>query len=232
MSSSNDWKRIKEEKLSQPLEERRKHYACGDKFVRFEEVKTWKETSLGSNPDAGNYSVNHAFNDKISLFVGDITRLEIDAIVNAANKQLAGGGGVDGAIHRAAGRDLLQAECRSIGGCETGHAVMTGGYNLPARYIIHTVGPVGEKPGLLERCYRNSLELAVEHGLRSIAFPCISTGIYGYPNDRAAHVAISAVRKFLELNPNALDRVIFCLFLEVDVKLYNNLLNVYFPPVK
>ena len=187
---------------------------------------------MGSNPDAGNYSVNHELNDKISVFVGDITCLEIDAIVNAANKQLAGGGGVDGAIHSAAGRSLLQAECRSLHGCETGEAKMTGGYNLPARYIIHTVGPVGEKPGLLEKCYRSSLELAVQHGLRSIAFPCISTGVYGYPNDRAAPVAISAVRRFLELNPSSLDRVIFCLFLPQDVELYNKLLPVYFPPVK
>lgn len=227
-----DWKRIKEEKLTQSLEERRKSYKCGNKFVTLDNIKTWKETSTGSNPDAGNYSVNHKLNDRVSIFVGDITCLEIDCIVNAANKQLAGGGGVDGAIHSAAGREILQAECRSLGGCETGHAKVTGGYNLPAKYIIHTVGPVGEKPGLLEGCYRSSLELAIQHGLRSIAFPCISTGIYGYPNDRAAHVAVSAVRKYLELNPDALDRVIFCLFLDVDVDLYSNLLPVYFPPVK
>lgn len=227
--SSLDWKRIKQEKLSQTLEERRKKYECGDKFIRLEDIKTWKETSLGSNSDAGNHSVKHSLDDKISLFVGDITHLEIDAIVNAANKQLKGGGGVDGAIHRSAGRQLLQAECQSLNGCDTGHAKITGGYYLPARYVIHTVGPVGEKPGLLESCYKSSLEVAVQHGLRSIAFPCISTGIYGYPNDKAAPVAISTVRKFLQSNPESMDRVIFCLFLNVDVDLYNKLLPVYFP---
>ncbi len=140
--------------------------------------------------------------DRIELLQGDITRLAVDAIVNAANTQLAGGGGVDGAIHRAAGAAELQAACRAIGGCATGDAVITPGFRLPARYIIHTVGPVyrdgrhGE-PELLASCYRRSLELAVAHGVRSLAFPAISTGVYGYPLAAATEIALRTTAEFL-----------------------------------
>jgi len=160
------------------------------------------------------------------IIKGDITTLEVDAIVNAANKSLLGGGGVDGAIHRAAGKELL-AECITLNGCETGKAKITNGYNLIAKHIIHTVGPVWHGSGnneatLLASCYLESLQLAINNNLQSIAFPNISTGVYGFPKEQAALIAIESVKEFI--NKNKVDlKVIFCCFDEDNFKLYNEL---------
>jgi O-acetyl-ADP-ribose deacetylase (regulator of RNase III) len=153
--------------------------------------------------------------DRIELVEGDITTLRVDAIVNAANTSLLGGGGVDGAIHRAAGPRLLE-ECRTIGGCPTGEARITRGYGLPARHVIHAVGPVwnGGRHGedeVLASCYRNSLALAAKYGVRTIAFPAISTGVYRFPADRAAAIAVREVRSFLESH-DAVEKVTFVCF--------------------
>lgn len=164
---------------------------------------------------------------RIELIQGDITRLEVDAVVNAANRSLLGGGGVDGAIHRAAGPQLLE-ECRGLNGCQTGEAKITGGYGLPARYVIHTVGPVyqgtEEDASLLAGCYRNSLELAVDNGVKSIAFPAISCGVYGYPIEEATEIALRTTCGFLKENSSP-TRVIFALFSAEDLVVYQRRLE-------
>jgi O-acetyl-ADP-ribose deacetylase (regulator of RNase III) len=233
------------------LEERRENYYCGPKeFQELKDIPTWQDhfiknkKSLSekvSEKDHNQFKEENAdlaetnstddickLASKVSLFVGDITKLEIDAIVNAANESLLGGGGVDGAIHRAAGKMLL-SECRTLCGCETGNAKLTCGYKLPSKCIIHTVGPRGIKPQKLQSCYKTSLDLLTKNNLRTIAFPCISTGIYGYPSHEAAPVAIKTVRTFLESNFDKVDRVLFTLFLDKDVDKYEKQMQFFFP---
>jgi O-acetyl-ADP-ribose deacetylase (regulator of RNase III) len=165
---------------------------------------------------------------RLELAQGDITRQEVDAIVNAANETLLGGGGVDGAIHRAAGPELLE-ECRKLGGCPTGQAKITRGYRLPARYVIHAVGPVWRGGGqnedeLLAGCYRNALRLAVEHGCRSVAFPAISTGAYRFPMERAARIALREICNFLAQEPR-LEKVRVVLFSPDALEVYRRVLS-------
>lgn len=166
--------------------------------------------------------------DRLELIKGDITNLQVDAIVNAANTTLLGGGGVDGAIHEAAGKGLLE-ECMTLKGCFTGDAKITGAYNLKADYIIHTVGPVwkgGHKDEhqLLASCYQNSLKLAKENNIRSIAFPGISTGVYGFPKEQAALIAITETKRFLKKN-NLPEKVVFCVFNDDAYHIYKELLD-------
>jgi O-acetyl-ADP-ribose deacetylase (regulator of RNase III) len=158
----------------------------------------------------------HVGSTRLEIVVADITTLDVEAIVNAANRTLLGGGGVDGAIHRAAGPELL-AECRTLGGCDTGSAKITRGYRLKARHVIHAVGPVwngGDKgePDLLASCYRTSLTLAAANGLRSIAFPAISTGVYRFPPDLAARIAVGTVKDEISAAPRGIEQVVFCCF--------------------
>lgn len=166
---------------------------------------------------------------ELIVLKGDITKLRVDAIVNAANHSLLGGGGVDGAIHRAAGRELYE-ECKALGGCKTGEAKITKGYKLPAKYVIHTVGPIygrenGKEAELLANCYKNSLKLAIEHNIKTISFPSISTGAYGYPIEEASEIAITTVKKFLDDEKDHIEKVYFVAFSDADFKVYEDLLS-------
>lgn len=165
---------------------------------------------------------------RIEIVKGDITKLLVDAIVNAANSSLLGGGGVDGAIHRAAGSQLLE-ECKILSGCKTGEAKITKGYNLPAKFVIHTVGPIWrggniKEDELLEDCYTNSLRLAVQQGIRSIAFPSISTGVYSFPFERAARIAVNTVKEFLNKN-ESIDKVVFVCFGNDAYEIYERIIR-------
>ncbi|XP_032540481.1 ADP-ribose glycohydrolase MACROD2 isoform X2 [Chiroxiphia lanceolata] len=231
------WREEKERLLKMTLEERRKEYS-GD-YVALKTIPTWMEDLKSKSESDGENTKEDmqgkkSLSEKVSLYRGDITLLEVDAIVNAANSSLLGGGGVDGCIHRAAGPCLV-AECRNLSGCETGQAKITCGYDLPAKYVIHTVGPIarGHLTDIhkenLASCYKSSLKLAKENNIRSIAFPCISTGIYGFPNEPAAVIALNTIKEWLSKNHNEVDRIIFCVFLEIDYKIFKKKMGEFFP---
>ncbi|XP_074773937.1 ADP-ribose glycohydrolase MACROD2 isoform X3 [Athene noctua] len=225
------WREEKERLLKMTLEERRKEYLRD--YVALKNIPTWME-DLKSENTKEDLQGKKSLSEKVSLYRGDITLLEVDAIVNAANSSLLGGGGVDGCIHRAAGPCLV-AECRNLSGCETGQAKITCGYDLPAKYVIHTVGPIARghltdtHKENLANCYKSSLKLAKENNIRSIAFPCISTGIYGFPNEPAAVIALNTIKEWLSKNHNEVDRIIFCVFLEVDYKIFKKKMGEFFP---
>lgn len=235
LSTSTDWKEAKSFLKGLSDKQREEHYFCKD-FMKLKKIPTWKETAKGLAGKVENpkYKKDKQLNEKISLFRGDITKLEVDAIVNAANNSLLGGGGVDGCIHRAAG-SLLTDECRTLQNCETGKAKITCGYRLPAKYVIHTVGPIAvgqptaSQAAELRSCYLSSLDLLLEHRLRSVAFPCISTGVFGYPNEEAAEVVLATLREWLEQHKDKVDRLIICVFLEKDEGIYRERLPHYFP---
>ena len=229
-SFNEDWLAIK----ALSLNDKRKMYTCRSYFT-LERILSWPEyykeknlCRISKRQLPVSIHANPMLNGKISLFIGDITSLEIDCIVNAANSSLLGGGGVDGAIHRAAGPSLLK-ECRTLQGCSTGDAKITYGYKLPATHVIHTVGPMNGDAKQLFSCYQTSLEIARKFGLRSIAFPCVSTGIYGFPNDRAAEIVLSLTKSYLEEFGDHFDRIIFCLFMQEDIYLYQDFMQVFFP---
>lgn len=228
-----DWKTEKERLLRLNVDDRRKEYRRQD-FISLDKIPTWREENRCDDKEDGKeLTGGGGLSDKVSLYKGDITVLEVDAIVNAANSSLLGGGGVDGCIHKAAG-SCLYDECHSLNGCETGKAKITCGYDLPARYVIHTVGPVARghvgptETNDLTSCYQNSLDLMKEHNLSTVAFPCISTGIYGFPNEPAADIALNTVKLWIEENPDKIKRVIFCVFLETDFAIYKKKMSVMF----
>ncbi|XP_026209400.1 ADP-ribose glycohydrolase MACROD2 isoform X2 [Anabas testudineus] len=228
-----DWKTEKERLLRLDLEERRKEYRRQD-YISLDNILTWREEKRSNDKEEGkDLTGGGGLSEKVSLYKGDITVLEVDAIVNAANSSLLGGGGVDGCIHKAAG-SCLYDECHSLNGCETGNAKITCGYDLPARYVIHTVGPVARghvgptETSDLTACYENSLRLMKEHGLKTVAFPCISTGIYGFPNEPAAGIALKTVKNWIKENPDEITRVIFCVFLDNDFSIYKKKMSAIF----
>ncbi|XP_056616593.1 ADP-ribose glycohydrolase MACROD2 isoform X2 [Triplophysa dalaica] len=227
-----EWRAEKERLLSLSTEDRRKDYRGN--YLELDKIPTWaSQENSTATEDEEQKSSSPA--DKVSLYKGDITILEVDAIVNAANSSLLGGGGVDGCIHRAAGH-LLFEECHSLNGCDTGQAKITCGYDLPAKYVIHTVGPIARgnlgqsQRDDLEACYKTSLKLMKDNNLRSVAFPCISTGIYGFPNDPAAEIALKTVKGWIEKNKDEIDLVIFCVFLETDYEIYKKKMSHFFSP--
>lgn len=237
--------------LAMTTDEKRESFYADTDYVQLDEVASWtyfcatnagwlKELYPPAAADGGLtlddrflFEVDPTLNDKVSTFVGDITNLEVDGVVNAATSSLLGGRGVDGAIHRAAGKQLLE-ECRALRGCKAGDAKTTAGYQLPAKYVVHTVGPQTKDVATLRSCYLSCMREMVRHGMRSFAFCCISTGVYGFPHERAVHVALRTVRRYLEWLKRSkmidmVDRIVFCLYGSEDVRQYQRWMQVYFP---
>ncbi|KAF0973946.1 hypothetical protein FDP41_007030 [Naegleria fowleri] len=220
------------------LQEKRSLYACGNDFVTLDQLELYpsnREYPILSqfNPEhdaikKGYYDYNEAINKKISFFRGDVSQLEIDAVVNAANESLLGGGGIDGAIHRAAG-GILRKYNALLNGCDTGCTKISPGFKLPAKYILHTVGPVGENPQKLTSAYTTCLELVEQYNIKSVAFCGISTGIFGYPLDKATFIAMHTVRQWMEIHHEKVDRIIFITFLKKEVDMYNTVAPYFFP---
>jgi O-acetyl-ADP-ribose deacetylase (regulator of RNase III) len=215
------------------LEEKRSRYKC-DRFITLNDIPTWKShmEEMGDEYTPAKkplFKSNSEFNSKISHWKGTVTNLEIDAVVNAANTTLMGGGGIDGAIHKACGR-FLRKECSTLDGCKEGQSKITKGYKLPANYVIHSVGPFDEEPDKLKSCYTTILDLVKQHQIRSIAFCCIAAGVYGYPIKKATAIALKTVREWLEAgNDEFIDRIIFVTYLGEEYKTYDSLLPIYFP---
>jgi len=220
-----------EEALSE--EERRARYKV-DKIISAGDLPSWSslvhQHSFPSQETPK--EIDEKLNSKVSLWRGNIVSLEIDAYQNAANKSLMGGGGIDGAIHSAAGRKLVQ-ETMQLGGCETGQTKISRGYNLPAKFVLHTVGPIGEKKDLLQSCYRSTLDLALRHKIRSLALCGVSTGIYGYPLEKACRVALRTVRSWLATDDHAdhIDLIVFVVWLEREWNVYKRHMAYYFPVI-
>jgi O-acetyl-ADP-ribose deacetylase (regulator of RNase III) len=216
------------------VEAKRKLYMCvAEDYTTVErDTKPWSEVGkkFPTKPGETSFATDESLNSQIRIYTGDITRLEVHAVVNAANEACLGGSGVDGAIHKAAGKELLD-ECRLLRGCPTGQAKVTAGYRLPASAIIHAVGPKGKKPKLLRETYESALKAALDSGFKTVAFSCISTGIYGFPSDAAAVTVTECLRHFLETQPGAekLEAIVVCLFEPKDANAYGDALPKVFP---
>lgn len=234
----------RQQKEAELMTLRQSKYKCGDKYTKGADITAWPEYVTQLQQGAGlrrRREVSNAANAKVAMWQGDITSLEVDAVVNAANESCLGGGGIDGAIHSAAGPLLLEDGCRPLNGCPTGQTKITKGYNLPAKHVLHTVGPMGEGDQSLRSCYRTCLALVEQHRLRTVAFCGVGTGIFGFPLERATHIAMDETRKWLDAKltegsaaggydvARDLDRIIFVNFRRIEVDAYHKLMPEYFP---
>eukprot|EP01012_Entosiphon_sulcatum_P052466 TRINITY_DN72101_c0_g1_i1.p1 TRINITY_DN72101_c0_g1~~TRINITY_DN72101_c0_g1_i1.p1 ORF type:complete len:295 (-),score=44.59 TRINITY_DN72101_c0_g1_i1:18-902(-) len=222
-----------EVKLRMPFDEWRKNHRPKKPGVDALQLPTWSDMLAAEGagdlpPPADGIHPHEGLNSKVALYSGGVVDLKCDAIVNAANESCLGGGGVDGAVHRLAG-SLLKVECATFNGCATGRTRITKGYNLPAHFVLHTVGPTSEDPLLLRSCYETCLELVLQHRLRTVAFCMISTGIFGYPLRNATNIALRTVRRWLQKHADAVDRVVFACYMDEEYEMYHELMPVYFP---